>query len=50
MIANNEIEISVRKNAKKIIKWRELKDYKDRVKKFFKTLYNDIQNKLNQNV
>jgi hypothetical protein len=37
----------VRRNIKKILKWREMRDYKERVKKFFKQLFLAIQNKLN---
>ena len=35
---------------KKIIKFRDMKDYKERVKKMFKALYNDTHKKYEKNV
>jgi len=36
--------------VKKIIKFRDMKDYKEIVKKMFKALYNDTHKKYEKNV
>jgi len=40
----------VRANVKKIIKFRDMKDYKDRIKKMFRDLYIDTHKKYEKNV
>lgn len=45
MLANVEIEQFIRRNIKKILKFRDQKDYKEKVKKFIKEGYRVIQNK-----
>lgn len=40
----------MRKNIKKILKMRDQKDYKDKVKKMFKQCYADVQAKFNKSV
>ena len=50
VMANQEFDVFVRANVKKIIKFRDMKDYKERVKKMFKQLYLDTQKKYEKNV
>ena len=40
----------VKGNIKKILKLRDQRDYKDKVKKMFKQMYNDCQKKYEKNV
>ena len=40
-LANAEFDAFIRANVKKIVKFRDLKDYKEKVKKTFKSLYLD---------
>lgn len=49
-MANIEFDVFLRANVKKIIKFRDLKDYKERIKKMFKQLYLDTQKKFEKNV
>ena len=50
LFANAEFDAFLRANVKKIIKFRDLKDYKERIKKTFKQLYLDTQKKYEKNV
>lgn len=49
-LANTEVEQHIKKNIKKILKMRDFKDYKERVKKFLKQMFTMVQNKFNKNV
>ncbi len=49
-MANAEFELFVRANIKKILKFRDQRDYKERVKKMFKQMYLDTQRKYEKNV
>ena len=40
-MANAEFELFIRANIKKILKFRDQRDYKERVKKMFKAMYLD---------
>jgi hypothetical protein len=42
--------VFVKGNIKKILKLRDQRDYKDKVKKMFKQMYNDCQKKYEKNV
>ena len=49
-MANAEFELFIRANIKKILKFRDQRDYKERVKKMFKAMYLDTQRKYEKNV
>jgi hypothetical protein len=49
-LANAEFELFIRANIKKILKLRDQRDYKERVKKMFKAMYLDTQRKYEKNV
>ena len=49
-MANAEFELFIRANIKKILKLRDQRDYKERVKKMFKAMYLDTQRKYEKNV
>lgn len=49
-MANAEFEQFIRTNIKKILKFRDQRDYKERVKKMFKAMYLDTQRKYEKNV
>ena len=36
------IEAEIKNNIKTIIKWKEMRDYKERIKKFFKKAFTKI--------
>lgn len=50
VFANAEFDAFLRANVKKILKFRDLKDYKEKIKKMFKQLYIDTQKKYEKNV
>jgi serine/threonine protein phosphatase PrpC len=50
VLANQEFEAFIRGNIKKILKMKDLKDYKERVKKLLKVMYIDCQKKYERNV
>lgn len=49
-MANWDIEAHLKKNMRKILKMRDMRDYKERVKKFLKVMFINIQAKLNKSV
>jgi hypothetical protein len=49
-LANQEIEGFIRANIKKILKLRDQRDYKEKVKKMLKGMYIDCQKKYERNV
>jgi hypothetical protein len=49
-LANVEFEAFIRANIKKILKMRDARDYKEKVKKLLKQMYIDCQKKYEKNV
>ena len=50
LLANSEFETFIKTNIKKILKFRDQRDYKDRVKKLLKQMYQDSHKKFEKNV
>lgn len=50
ILANQDFEAFIRANIKKILKLRDQRDYKEKVKKMMKVMYMDCQKKYEKNV